>query len=137
MFNLRIYNYLSIVNWELYLAITYYLIGCQNIQYFLIEFYKSVEIIKNYFKNETDLKTNLNPHGFNLNEYKKLKRYANDVRNPLNIGRPAPKRWTGFTFIDIKRLLEEPKSKQVFGDSTRICRDMIESFISYLVSVKH
>lgn len=126
-------NYLSVINRELYLAISYYLIGCQNIEYFLVEFYKSIEIIKNFFGKETLLNNGLKPMGFNLSEYKTLKRYGDDERNPLNIGRHAPKKNAELTFIDIKRLLEEPKSKQVFEDSTRICRNIINKFIDYLV----
>jgi len=125
-------DYLNIINWELYLAISYYLIGCQNIEYFLIEFYKSVEIIKNYFGNEKIFKSCLEPFGLDYVAYKKFKRLANNERNPLNIGRHAPKKDTMLSFIDVKNLISEPKSKQVFEESTRVCRDLINIFIHYL-----
>lgn len=125
-------DYLSVINWELYLAISYYLIGCQNIEYFLIEFYKSVEIIKNFFGNEKIFKTCLEPFGLDYMAYKRFKRVANDERNPLNIGRHAPKKDTMLSFIDVKNLISEPKSKQVFEESTHVCRDLISVFIRYL-----
>ena len=125
-------DYLSVINWELYLAISYYLIGCQNIEYFLIEFYKSVEIIKNFFENQKILKTCLEPFGLDYMAYKRFKRVANDVRNPLNIGRHAPKKDTILSFIDVKNIISEPKSKQVFEESTHVCRDLISVFIRYL-----
>jgi len=125
-------DYLNIINLELYLAISYYLIGCQNIEYFLIEFYKSVEIIKNYFGNEKIFKSCLEPFGLDYVAYKKFKRLANDKRNPLNIGRHAPKKDTMLSFIDVKNLISEPKSKQVFEESTHVCRDLINIFIHYL-----
>ena len=125
-------DYLSVINWELYLAISYYLIGCQNIEYFLIEFYKSVEIIKNFFGNQKIFKTCLEPFGLDYMAYKRFKRVANDVRNPLNIGRHAPKKDTILSFIDVKNIISEPKSKQVFEESTHVCRDLISVFIRYL-----
>jgi len=125
-------DYLSVINWELYLAISYYLIGCQNIEYFLIEFYKSVEIIKNFFGNQKIFKTCLEPFGLDYIAYKRFKRVANDVRNPLNIGRHAPKKDTILSFIDVKNIISEPKSKQVFEESTHVCRDLISVFIRYL-----
>lgn len=125
-------DYLSVINWELYLAISYYLIGCQNIEYFLIEFYKSVEIIKNFFGNQKIFKTCLEPFGLDYMAYKRFKRVANDERNPLNIGRHAPKKDTMLSFIDVKNLISEPKSKQVFEESTHVCRDLISVFIRYL-----
>jgi hypothetical protein len=125
-------DYLSVINWELYLAISYYLIGCQNIEYFLIEFYKSVEIIKNYFGNEKIFKSCLEPFGLDYIAYKRFKRLANDERNPLYIGRHAPKKDTMLSFIDVKNLISEPKSKQVFEESTHVCRDLISIFIHYL-----
>jgi len=125
-------NYLSVLNYELYLAIKYYLIGCQNIQYFLIEFYKSVEIVKNFFGNVKTFKKCLEPFGLNFSEYKKFKQLANDQRNPLNIGRHAPQKGTMFSFVDIKNLLSEPKSIQVFEESTHFCRALIDIFIHYL-----
>ena len=64
--------------------------------------------------------------------YKRFKRVANDVRNPLNIGRHAPKKDTILSFIDVKNIISEPKSKQVFEESTHVCRDLISVFIRYL-----
>ena len=128
----KIEDYLSVICWELYLAITYYLLGCQNIEYFLIEFYKSAEVIKNYFGSDKDFKSRLGPFGLKYNAYKKFRQIANDERNPLNIGRHAPKKDTELSFIDFKNIISEPKSRQVFENSTQVCRDLIGIFIDYL-----
>lgn len=128
----KVEDFLSVIRWELYLAISYYLLGCQNIEYFLIEFYKSAEVIKNYFRNDKNFKSCLDPFGLNWNAYKRFKQVANDERNPLNIGRHAPKKSAEILFIDVKNLISEPKSKQVFEKSTHVCRDLISIFIDYL-----
>jgi len=128
----KLEDFLSVIRWELYLAISYYLLGCQNIEYFLIEFYKSAEVIKNYFGNDKNFKKCIGPFGFNWKEYKRFKQVANDERNPLNIGRHAPKKDTEMSIIDVKNLISEPKSKQLFENSTNLCRDLIDIFIDYL-----
>lgn len=129
-------DFLDIINIPLFAAIYYYLTGCANSEYFLIEFYKSIEAIRNYFKNEDTMKQKLKPFGFNTTDFKKLKKYANDELEPLNIGRHAPKRYDKLVFVNVKRLLVEPKSKEVYEESTRICRAMIEIFIRYLKSTR-
>lgn len=127
-------DFLAVLNENLYLAICYYLIGCENIKYFLIEYYKALEVIKNYFGSEKQMQEQLKPYGFKSIEYKKLNRYANDQREPLNIGRHAPKKGAKLFVVDFKRLAEEPKSKEIFEESSRICRTMIEIFMRYLVA---
>lgn len=125
-------DFLSAFNDYIYLAICYYLIGCENIRYFLVEYYKSIEIIRNYFKNMQDMKEKLCPYGFLKNNYNKLKQHANNERKPLDIGRHAPKKVSKLHVVDMKHILENPISKEIFEESTRICREMIEIFIRYL-----
>lgn len=125
-------DFLSVLNINLNLAIYYYLNGCYNIRYFLIDYYKSIEAIRNYFKNEKVMKEKLRPYNLNWKNYNKLKRYANDTTRTLNIGRHAPKKGEVLYVVDVKRLLEDPKSKEIFEESSRICRGMIDIFIRYL-----
>jgi len=125
-------DFLVTLNYNLVLAICYYLMGCENPKYFLIENYKCVEAIKNHFGNNKSMQQKLESYGFNMSDYRKLYRYANDERKPLSIGRHAPKKNAQLLYIDVKHLLEEPKSRQVFEDSERICRSMIDMFILYL-----
>ena len=40
-----IIRYLNVLNPSLYYALAFYLIGCENPRYFLVEFYKAVEVI--------------------------------------------------------------------------------------------
>lgn len=129
--------FLSVLNINLLMSIVYYLNGCETNKYFLIEFYKSIESIQNYFKGEKNMKNKLSPYGFKKDLYKKLRKYANDKKDfPLDIGRHAPVNNKNIFSVDIKRLLEEPKSKNIFEDSIFACQSGIESFIKYLQSNK-
>lgn len=130
----EIEKFLEFINSNLYLSICYYLIGCENIRYFLIEYYKSIEVISNYFANENKMKQKMAPYGFNKNDYNKLKKYANNELEPLDIGRHAPKGKAELFVVNIKRLLEEPKSKDIFTESSCICRQTIEIFLRYLTA---
>jgi hypothetical protein len=121
---------------ELHLAISYFLIGCENLRYFLVEFYKAIEIIKLSFGSEIKLLKALKPHGLNSNDYKALKRYANDQHQPLDIGRHAPVPGTRLRHIDIRRLLTEPLSKDVWTNSVRITRLVIDTYSAYLFDPK-
>ena len=123
---------------ELHLAITYFLIGCEhhNLRYFLIEFYKAIEIIKLSFGTEAKLLETLKPYGLRSNDYKTLRQYANDQSKPLDIGRHAPKPGTTILSIDIRRLLTEPLSKKVWTDSVRITRGAIDAYSAYLFDQK-
>ena len=121
---------------ELYLAITYFLIGCENLQYFLIEFYKALEIIKLYFGSEADLLKALKPYGLSRKDYETVKRYGNDQREPLNIGRHAPHPGSDIRQIDTRRLLTEPLSKKVWTDSVRITRQAIDAYSTFLYDRK-
>ncbi len=104
---------------ELHLAISYFLIGCENLRYFLVEFYKSVEIIKLSFGGDTKFLKALDPYGLNSSDYKALKRYANDQHQPLDIGRHAPVPGARLRHIDTRRLLTEPLSKDVWTDAEK------------------
>jgi len=126
-------GFLTVVNYTLYLAISYYLIGCRYERYFLIEYYKSLEAIKNYFGKEKEMQNKLRPYGFSLEEnYKKLTKYANDQQRPLNIGRHAPRKDARIFPVNLRRLLDEPRSKEIFEESSNVCRNMINMFIDYL-----
>ena len=122
---------------ELHLATTYFLIGCENLRYFLIEFYKAVEIIKMSFGTEAKLIEALKAYGFSSSDYKTLGRYANGQREPLNIGRHAPVPGSSIRHIDIRNLLSEPFSKEVWTNSSRITRLAIDAYGAYLFDLKN
>lgn len=125
-------DFLAALNYDLYLSMCYYIMGSENPKYFLIEYYKCIEVIKNYFRSIKSMKEKLENYGFNTNDYKKLNRYANDERKPLSIGRHAPKKNAQVFYIDVKHLVSEPGSRLVFEECERICRSMIDMFILYL-----
>lgn len=117
---------------ELHLAITYFLIGCENLQYFLIEFYKAIETIKLSFGSELDLLKALKPYGLSRMDYEVVKKYANDQREPLSIGRHAPQPGTDIRVIDTRQLLTEPLSKKVWTESVCATRRVIDAYSAYL-----
>lgn len=124
-------EYIRIVDTDIHLAISYYLIGCENMRYFLIEHYKSLEVIKNFFRSKSKMSNSLSKFGFRPQDYDKLCKLANGELQPLNIGRHAPKKGIKLVSLNIKQLLDEPKSREIFEESTRICRSAIESFINF------
>lgn len=127
-------DFLLVLNQSLCYAICYYLIGCVNAQYFLIEYYKCVEVIANFFGNQMALREKLEPHGFVFSDYEKLKKYANDEQKPLSIGRHAPQKDVELIRVDVKRLFDHPQSKEIFHISSNACRNMIDAFVQYLRS---
>ncbi len=83
-------DYLMVIDETIWNAICYYLLGCDTQRYFLVEFYKCLEVIKTHFGNEKKLTDALKPHGFLRQVYKEAKKLANDRRRPLSIARHAP-----------------------------------------------
>lgn len=124
-------TYASVVNYELALAICYYLRGCDNAEYCLVEWYKALEVVRHYFGGEQKTKKALSPYGFDIAAFKKMTRYANDGRKPLSIGRHAPRKGAPLIQLDMRRM-EHPMAEQVFGDAWGICRHVVEVFVSYL-----
>jgi hypothetical protein len=116
---------------QLYLAIAYYLIGCENPRYFLIEFFKAVEMIENAFGGESAAIGALSEWGVVRAHFKRVKQYANDQLRPFDIGRHAPK-GEDLRVIDVRRLLEEPLSRQVFRDCAAATRQAIDAYFGYL-----
>jgi hypothetical protein len=116
---------------QLYFAIAYYLIGCENPRYFLIEFFKAVEVIENAFGGESAAIDALREWGVVRAEFKKLKRYASEQQRPFDIGRHAP-RGEDLRVIDVRRLLDEPLSRTVFHESVAVTRQAIDAYFAYL-----
>lgn len=131
----NLFNYLSILNKTIYFAIASYLIGCDNPRYFLVEFYKAVEFIKNSFKNEDEFINSLSEYGITKRRYKKFTQNCNDSLNsPFDIGRHAPSSNTEIYSIDIKNLFVDPLSTELFLSSTKLCRDVIDAYINYSIN---
>lgn len=116
---------------QLYFAIAYYLIGCEYPRYFLIEFFKAIEVIENAFGGESAAIGALSEWGVARAHFKKVKRYASDQQHPFDIGRHAP-RGEDLRVIDVRRLLEEPLSRQVFRESAAATRQAIDAYFGYL-----
>jgi hypothetical protein len=116
---------------QLSFAISYYLIGCENPRYFLIEFFKAVEVIENAFGGESAAIDALREWGMVRADFKKLKQYASEQQRPFDIGRHAP-RGEDLRVIDVRRLLEEPLSRTVFRESVAATRQTINAYFAYL-----
>lgn len=130
-----IHEFLRVLNPTLYYAIAFYLTGCENHRYFLVEFYKAVEAIKNAFGSEDQLLRELEAHGVTRTDYKAFGKAANDMRlAPLDIGRHAPVPGAPVYTIDLRNILVEPRSRSAFESSTRLCRQVIDGYIGYLAA---
>jgi hypothetical protein len=83
------------------------------------------------------MKLELLPHGFSPSDYKKLTRYANDKLRPLNIGRHAPNKGAELRYVNvIGDAFADPRSREVFVESSHICRSTVDAFIRYLKLAK-
>ncbi len=128
----HIEDFLRKINDHLYLAMVYFLRGCQHIEYFLFEYYKAIEAVKNYFTSEKEMTEALKPYGFRKRHFDDLKRYANDEQKPLSIGRHAPKKGIKLLTIDPKHIFEHQVSREIFEQSFTICREVIQTFFEYV-----
>jgi hypothetical protein len=127
-------EYLRILNPSLYYAIAFYLIGCDNPRYFLVEFYKAVEVITNVFGGERALLTALQPYGVTRSEWKDFGKVCNDMRlAPLDIGRHAPMPGVPLYSVDLRNLLSEPRSREVLEAATAFCRQVIDAYMAFLI----
>jgi hypothetical protein len=84
------------------------------------------------FGTEAKLLEALKPYGLSSKDYKTLGQYANDQRQPLDIGRHAPVPGSRIQHIDIRSLLSEPLSKKVWTNSVRITRLAIDAYAAYI-----
>jgi hypothetical protein len=127
-------QYLRVLNPTLYYSIAFYLIGCENPRYFLIEFYKAVEAIRNVFGTENGFLTSLRPYGVTKPKFKDFTKVCNDIRlAPLDIGRHAPMPDAPLYAVDLKNLLIETRSRDVFESSTIFCRQVIDAYVAFLI----
>jgi hypothetical protein len=126
-------QYLRIINPTIYYSIAFYLIGCENPRYFLIEFYKAVEAIKNGFGSENSFLASLRPYGVTKQGLKDFTKVCNDMRlAPLDIGRHAPMPNAPLYSVELRNLLVETRSRDVFESSTMFCRQVINAYTACL-----
>lgn len=127
-------QYLRVLNPTLYYALAFYLIGCDNPRYFLVEFYKAVEVITNVFGGEKEFLKSLKPHGVTKSKFKEFGKVCNDMRlAPLDIGRHAPMPGVPLYSVDLRNLLVEPRSREVLESSTVFCRQVIDAYMTFLI----
>jgi hypothetical protein len=124
-------NYLKILDQTVWYAICYYLLGCQTQRYFLVEFYKCLEVIKNHFVKEKKMTEVLKPHGFLEDVYKQVKKLANDRMKPLSIARHAPPKGIPVQNIDTKWFFNDPMGRKVFDAGEKACRNIVEAYIKF------
>lgn len=127
-------DYLRAIDLPLAYAIYYYLMGCNTLRYFLVEFYKCLEVIKRQFEDEKGLLKNLAQFGFDPAPYKALKKLADDREKPLSIGRHAPYPGAPMIPVDTKWLFDDPRGRKTFEAGEQACRSVIECYIRYRIS---
>ncbi len=127
-------QYLRVLNPTLYYALAFYLIGCDNPRYFLIEFYKAVEVITNVFGSEDEFLKSLKPYGVTKRKFKEFGKVCNDMRlAPLDVGRHAPMPGAPLYSLDLRNLLVEPRSREVLESATVFCRQVIDAYMAFLI----
>ena len=127
-------DFVRSLNDTLHYALAFYLIGCENTRYFLVEYYKAVEKIENTLGGERRVIELLSPFGVDKATLKTFKRECNDMlRAPVDIGRHAPAPGAPLYAVDLRHLLSEPRSRALFESSTRACRQVIDAYMMFLV----
>jgi hypothetical protein len=124
-------DYLRAIDLALTYAIYYYLMGCNTSTYFLVEFYKCLEVIEEQLGGEKGLLKNLAWFGLDPGLHKTVKRLANDQKKPLSIGRHAPYPGVPMIPVDTKWLFDDPRGRKTFEAGEEACRSVIECYIKY------
>ena len=125
-------TYLQVLDEPLHYAIAFYLIGCENLRYFLVEFYKAVEAIENHLGGERRCLEVLSPHGVERSVVKEFKAQCNDMfKAPLDIGRHAPAPGAPVYAVDLRNLLGRPRSRELFEQATVACRQVIDGYLKF------
>ena len=124
-------DYLLAIDETILYAMCYYLLGCNTQRYFLVEFYKCLEVIKNCFGDEKKMTETLKPHGFIKKTYKQAKKLANDRMKPLSIARHAPPKGVFVQNIDTKWLFDDPAGREAFKAGEKACRNIIDSYLQF------
>jgi hypothetical protein len=127
-------DYLTVLDLTMAYAIIYYILGCNTQQYFLVEFYKCLEVIKNHFGKEKKMKESLKPHGFVESVYKDTKKLANDRIKPLSISRHAPPKDVSVCNVDTKWLFSDPMGKKAFETGEKACRNIIDAYLQFRIA---
>jgi len=132
-------DYLTVLDHTMAHAIIYYILGCNTQQYFLVEFYKCLEVIKNHFgnekkMNEKKMKESLKPHGFVESIYNDTKKLANDRMKPLSISRHAPPKNVSVLNVDTKWLFNDPMGKKSFETGEKACRNIIDAYLQFRIA---
>lgn len=126
-------NFDKLIDRSLAVAITYFLVASDNPQYFLVEYYKCLEVIKHEFASEAKMLGALGPHGFNKAMFKTLTMDANNHRMPIAFGRHAPKSGADAIGIDLRALRAPTMQRELFVESTQRCRACIDAYTCYLL----
>jgi len=124
-------DYLTVLDGPILYAISYYILGCNTQRYFLIEFYKCMEVIKSHFRGQKKMIDALKPHGFLAQVYQEAKKLANDRRRPLSIARHAPLKGASIHDIDTKWLFSDPTGRKAFDTGQKACRNIIDSYLQF------
>jgi hypothetical protein len=98
----------------------------------LVEFYKAVEVIENHRGGERRCLAVLSQHDVDRSAVKEFKGRCNDMfRAPLDIGRHAPAPGAPVYAVDLRNLLAQPRSKELFEQSTVACRQVIDAYLVF------
>jgi hypothetical protein len=129
--------YLQVLDESLGRAIEFYLQGCYNERYFLVEFYKAIEAIKHAFKCESEFLDSLKPHGITKKGYKMLTRVCSEeTGEPIETARHAPRLGARPYPANLRYLLVDTRLYGTFELATTECRAVIDAYIKFLAATQ-
>lgn len=123
-------TFLKILNQPLYSALLFYLRGCSNPMYFLVEYYKAIETIVDAYGGQKKFFGALRPHGITKTRHSEFGKFSNDKQlAPVDIGRHAPVPGASVHSFDVRTMFYDPRSREIFEKSTSFCRDVIDAYV--------
>ena len=123
-------TFLTILNKPLYASLVFYLRGCANPMYFLMDYYKAVESVVRAYGTQKLFFEKLRPYGITRGRHSDFAKVAN--ADPVDIGRHAPEFGAAIHSFDIKTMMYDPRWREIFENSTTYCRDVIAGYIAAL-----
>jgi hypothetical protein len=129
-------TYLRVRNWSLDYAVAFYLIGCKNLRYCLVDFYKSIEAIENVLGGERELLNKLADYGIAPGPFKEFKKLCNaKTRVPIEITRHAPESEAALRTVDLRSELARPgETFGILAEAAGICRQVIDAYLAMLAT---
>lgn len=124
----------KLIDDSLEMSLIHFLDASENPKYFLHEYYKCIEGVEKNFGGEKRMLNALQPHGFTKKMLNELNHTANNPQQPTSFARHATAPRQKVIGITDRALYSKSWQRQLFIDTTNICRAGIDAYISFLLS---